>query len=182
MRALPRRGPAMNPAHLHLMFNHVPVVGVMLLLPLLVWAVYRQSLELVRFALAAFVGIALAALAVYLTGEPAEEVVEHLPGVAGAAVEAHEGAALVSLGLAVALGVLGLFGLWRMRAIATVPGGLAWASLAGAVVVALSMAWTANLGGLIRHPEAARGFVAPQQEMSGRNPGATSSSDADRPR
>ena len=170
----------MNAAHLHLMFNHVPVVGVMLLLPLLVWAVYRQSLELVRFALAAFVGIALAALAVYLTGEPAEEVVEHLPGVAGAAVEAHEGAALVSLGLAAILGVLGLVGLWRMRAVATVPGGLAWASLAGAVVVALSMAWTANLGGLIRHPEAARGYVAPQPEVSSSRPIAPL--DVDRPR
>jgi uncharacterized membrane protein len=156
----------MNGAHLHLILNHIPVVGVLLLLPLLIWAIRRQSLELIRFALAAFVGIAVAALVVYLTGEPAEEVVEHLPGIAEPSVEAHEGAAVVSLVLAGALGVLGLFGLWQVRGVATAPRWLGWASLAGAVLVAISMAWTANLGGLIRHPEAAAGYVAPRPEMS----------------
>jgi hypothetical protein len=119
-----------------------------------------------------------AGLVGYLTGEHAEEVVEHLAGVAEASVEAHEAAAFVSLSLAGALGILGLFGLWQVRAVATVPGRLAWVSLVGAAVVALSMAWTANLGGLIRHPEAARTFVAPQQEMSSGSPRAAAPSDA----
>jgi len=157
----------MNGAHLHLIFNHVPVVGALAVLPLLVWATYKQSVELFRVALAIFVAIAVAALVVYLTGEPAEEVVGHLPGVDMPNIEAHEEAAFVSLGLAGTLGILGLFGLWQLRAVATVPRTLTVGSLAGALIVAISMAWTANLGGLIRHPEAAVGFVAPDEASEG---------------
>src|SRR5262245_50766604 len=46
----------MNAAHLHLMFNHVPVMGVVFVVLLLLRANYRQSLELIRFALVTFVG------------------------------------------------------------------------------------------------------------------------------
>jgi len=154
----------MNAAHLHLAINHLPVVGVILVLPLLVWAIFRNSLELVRVALTTFVGIAVAALVVYLTGEPAEDVIEALPGFREASVEAHERAALLSLGFSVALGILGLFGLWRLRASSTIPRWVAVSAFIGTLVVALSMAWTAHLGGLIRHPEVARGFVARRAE------------------
>ena len=156
----------MNGAHLHLMFNHAPVIGALFGLPLLAWALYRHSVELVRLALATFVAIAVASVIVYVTGEPAEHVVEQLPGVAESSVEAHEAAAMVSLGLSTALGVLGLFGLWRLRAAVRVPRWLAVGAFAGALTVALSMVWTANLGGLIRHQEIAGGFVPAQQEMS----------------
>src|SRR5262245_29704769 len=111
----------MNAAHLHLILNHAPVIGALFALPLVMWALYGRRLELVRLTLATFVGIAVASIVVYVTGEPAEHVVEHLPGVAEASVEAHEAAAAVSLGLSTALGILGVFGLWRLRAAARVP-------------------------------------------------------------
>ena len=156
----------MNAAHLHLIINHAPVIGALFVLPLVIWAHYSKRIELVRLTLATFIGIAVTAVVVYVTGEPAEHVVEHLPGVAEASVEAHEAAAAVSLGLSTALGILGLFGLWRLRAAAKVPRWLATGALVGAFTVALSMAWTANLGGLIRHPETAGGFAPGQHEMS----------------
>jgi hypothetical protein len=152
----------MNAAHLHLILNHTPVVGAFLMLPLLLWAVYKRSVELLRVAFAAFVVVAVAALVVYLTGEPAEEFVEDLQGVDMMNIEAHEEAALISLCLGEALGILGMYGLWRLRAAAALPSSLTMGAVAAAVIVALSMAWTANLGGLIRHPEAAIGFVAPE--------------------
>jgi hypothetical protein len=156
----------MNGAHLHLMFNHAPVIGALFVLPLLAWALFRQRVELVRLALAASVGVGIAAVIVYVTGEPAEHVVEQLPGVAEASVEAHEAAATVSLGLSTALAVLGLLGLWRLRAASRVPTWLAIGALAGVLTVALSMVWTATLGGLIRHPETAGGFAPPPHEIS----------------
>jgi hypothetical protein len=156
----------MNAAHLHLMVNHAPLMGVLFALPLLSWAIYRQSLELVRFALVTFAGIAVAALVVYVTGEPAEHVVEQLSGVTEASVEAHEAAAVVSLALSAALGILGVFGLWRLRAAARIPRWLAVSAVAGALTVGVSMAWTANLGGQIRHQESAGDFVPAHQEMS----------------
>jgi hypothetical protein len=154
----------MNAAHLHLMLNHVPVVGTLIVLPLLAWAIHRRSAELLRVVLATFVAIGVAGAVVYLTGEPAEEVVEHLAGVVHTSIEAHEDAARVSLRLTGGLGLLGLVGLWRLRAGARTPRWLVVSAVAGAMVVMISLGWTASLGGLIRHPEAAVDFVAPRTE------------------
>jgi hypothetical protein len=49
-----------------------------------------KSEELKKMSLWVFVLVALVALPVYLTGEPAEEVVEHLPGVAESFIESYE--------------------------------------------------------------------------------------------
>jgi hypothetical protein len=50
----------------------------------------RKSEEIKKMCLWVFVLGAVVALPVYLTGEPAEEVVEHLPGVAESFIESHE--------------------------------------------------------------------------------------------
>ena len=86
----------MNPAHLHLILNHVPVVGTLFGLALLGWGLLRKSEELTKTSLGILIIIALLAIPVYLTGEPAEEIVEHLPGVNEASIEQHEEAALVA--------------------------------------------------------------------------------------
>ena len=72
----------MNPSHLHLMLNHIPVVGMPFGLALVSLAFLRKSEELKRISLGFITIIALLAIPVYLTGEPAEELVENLPGTA----------------------------------------------------------------------------------------------------
>jgi hypothetical protein len=84
----------MNWAHVHLMLSHLPVVGTIFGLLLLLLAQLRKSEELKRVSLGIFVLTALLALPVYFTGEPAEKVVEHLPGVTEPLIEEHENAAL----------------------------------------------------------------------------------------
>ena len=153
----------MNWPHVHLMLNHVPVLGTVFGLALLVWGFWRRDLALQRAALVTFVLSALIALPVYFTGEPAEDVVERLAGVTDGAIEAHEEAALVSLIAVATLGVLGLAGLLlgRSRFNATIVRG----ALGVAIVTAGLMAWTANLGGRIRHSElTAGGRGAPAAE------------------
>ena len=73
----------MSPTHLHLLLNHVPVLGTAFGLGLLVFGMGRKSQELKKTALGVFVIVALLAVPAYLTGEPAEDGVQGLPGIVG---------------------------------------------------------------------------------------------------
>jgi uncharacterized membrane protein len=150
----------MNWAHIHLMLNHIPVLGTVFGLALLAWGMFRRDVSLQRAALVTFVVTALAAIPVYLTGEPSEDVVERLAGTAKAAIETHEEAALTALIGIELLGAIGIAGLILSRM-----GRAGTALMRGAFLVAIVaaglMAWTANLGGRIRHSEL-RGSAAQQ--------------------
>jgi hypothetical protein len=80
----------MNLAHLHFMMNHIPVLGSAFRLALLLFSVFRKSEELKKTAVGVFVIVALLAVPAYLTGEPAEDIVKPLAGVAEVAIEQHE--------------------------------------------------------------------------------------------
>jgi uncharacterized membrane protein YeaQ/YmgE (transglycosylase-associated protein family) len=159
----------MSPVHLHLLLNHLPVIGTIVAIVLLAYALVRRSPELVRASLGMFVLFALAGAVVYLTGEPAEELVEGLPGVSEAIMERHEEAALVATTLLGLVGAVALGGLlaFRKRA-AGIPRGFAAAALLLALVPAAAMGYTANLGGQIRHTEI-RPSAVPAVETAGRD-------------
>lgn len=147
----------MNFAHLHLAINHIPVIGTAFGLALLAAAGLRRSDELLKAGFAILIFTALSALAVFLTGEPAEHFIESFAGVAEAAIEAHEEAALLSLvaaGISGAIGSAGFWFLWRAQA---VPKWLLSLALISALLTLGLMGWTANLGGQIRHEEARGG-------------------------
>ena len=139
-------------AHVHLMLNHLPVIGAPLLLLLLTIGLLRGSRELVTVSLVLVVGLAVATGLVYLTGEPAEELVEHAPWFRDALAEPHEEQATVSLvamlvtgalaGVAIALRRRPRAGLRLAR---TVWGGLALSTVL--------LGWTGWSGGQIRHEE-----------------------------
>lgn len=141
----------MNWAHIHLILNHIPVLGTLFGMALLGWGIVRRNESVQRAALTTFVIIALVAIGVYLTGEPAEETVEHLVDTASQAIETHEAAALLALVGIELLGATALAALlWRRPVSFSV---LTRSSLVLALVTAGLMAWTANLGGRIRHLE-----------------------------
>jgi hypothetical protein len=103
--------------------------------------------------LGTFVIVALAAVAAYLTGEPAEDVVKGLPGIPRPLISRHEDAAGIALGGAIALGVLALGGLIWCRMGRQLNNWFSTLALAAAILVTGLMAWTAYLGGQIHHPE-----------------------------
>ena len=155
----------MSTVHLHLLLNHVPVIGTIVGLFLLAWAVFRRDQGLARVTLGLFAILAVVALAAFLTGEPAEEAVEGLAGVTEEAIERHEEAALLAT---IALGLLGAASLgalvwFRHRAL---PRRVMAMLLALALVPAGAMAWTANLGGQIRHSELRAGAPAPVTHLA----------------
>lgn len=147
----------MDAAHIHLILNHVPLLGTVFGFLLLAYAQFVHSAgdgrnSLVRASLGVFVISGLAAGAVYLTGEEAEDIVENVAGVSEALIEPHEEVALYALIAALVLGGVALLGLvlFRKRALPT------WLSTL-VLILALSttgiMGYTAYLGGQINHPE-----------------------------
>jgi hypothetical protein len=162
----------MNTAHVHLLLNHLPVMGTVIGILLLALARIRRSDELLRASLGLYVLLAASAVVVYLTGDGAEDLVERLPDVSKPLIEQHEEAALAAT---IALGIYGVAGaialiVARGRAL---PRWAASAALVLALIPGGLMAWTANLGGQIRHSEI-RGDapVATAPEARGRVPGA----------
>lgn len=149
----------MNWPHLHLMLNHIPVLGTAFGMALLAWGLWRHDRSVQRVALATFFLVALVAIPVYLTGEPAEDAVEHLTGTAEQTIEVHEDAALVSLIGVELLGIIALGGILLRAARAS--RVLTGAALIVSIVTAGLMARTANFGGKIRHAEL-RGAAVPQ--------------------
>lgn len=142
----------MNAAQQHLLLNHLPVIGSLFCLLLLAYGLVRRSAELQKAALGALVLVALLTIPTYLTGEPAEEVVEHFPGFSETHVEPHESMAKIALVASLVLGVLALGGLLLSRGRA-VPVGLTLLILLGNLATFGLMAYTAHLGGQIRHAE-----------------------------
>ncbi|HEY0969434.1 MAG TPA: hypothetical protein VGE02_00515 [Gemmatimonadales bacterium] len=148
----------MDPVHLHLLLNHVPVIGAVFTVLLLAVALLRNSTELGKTSLGILGLLAAVAIVVYLTGEPTEEVVERLPGVSEAAMERHEDVALVATIAMTVLGVLALaaLGWFRQRVL---PRWISGAALLATLAVTGVMGFTANLGGQIRHSEIRPGGV-----------------------
>ena len=139
--------------HLHLITNHLPVLGPAFALGLLGFGLWRKSTEVTKAALGALVICSLLALPAYFTGEPAEDAMKRMSGISKSAIEEHQEAATAALiGIAVT-GVVSLAGLLAFRHGKPVPAWLGSIILVAVLAVCGLMGWTAMLGGQIRHTE-----------------------------
>ena len=148
-----------NSVHIHLLLNHFPIIGTIGALLLLITAMVRRSDELKRVSFAAFALTALMTVPVYLTGEPTAQIVEKLPDVIEATVDAHQDAAFISFIAVGVLGIVALFGLWRYQRAKILPSWTISATLLLAIATGGLMVWTGSRGGVIRHTEIRPGFV-----------------------
>ncbi|HEX2451240.1 MAG TPA: hypothetical protein VHJ69_08865 [Gemmatimonadales bacterium] len=142
----------MNWAHLHLMINHLPVLGAPALLLLLAWALLRRSPAVARAALWGTVLLAPVAQLVSLTGEQSEERLEQVVALDEAVIEPHEEIAETATRVLFVGAILAAIALWRSRrGSGTVL--LSTAVLAGLLAASGLMAYSAWTGGMIRHAE-----------------------------
>ena len=148
----------MNPAHLHLILNHVPLYGATAGVILLIVALVGVRESVARAGLVVFVLTAAVAGIVYLTGQPAEELVEDLPEVSESVLEAHEQAARVATLTMGAFGLIALYGLVVLRR--RVTPRFTRAALVLSLVPLAAIAWAAYLGGQVRHSEIRPGGAA----------------------
>ena len=106
------------------MLNHVPVLGVAFGLALVGLSLWRKGGELKRVSLGFLIVVAALSIPAYLTGEPAEKIVEDLPGVSEDVIEQHEEAAQVAFVGVLILGAVALCGLIFFRGETRVPNWL----------------------------------------------------------
>lgn len=147
----------MNAAHFHLAINHLPVLGLFWGLGVLIVGRFIHSGVTVRVGFWLCVAAGIFAIPAYLTGEPAEEIVEKLPDISKSLIEQHEEAASIALAATLLVGVLALGSLFLARGARPI-STLSFSIVTGVALIAFGcMAWTAKLGGEIHHPEIRRG-------------------------
>ena len=145
-------------AHLHLLVNHVPILGAAFALALLIASYLFAPDVLRRTAFAVLVVTALGGLAADLTGEPAEKEIKGFPGVSRDVIHAHEDMAEKAYLIGGVVGVLALGGLLRWRR-SPVPAGATLAMLVATAFLSGAMVYTGLLGGRVRHTEVRPGAV-----------------------
>jgi hypothetical protein len=144
-------------AHLHLLLNHFPTIGLAIALGLLVASLLKKSEDLKQASFVGFFLLGLLAIPAYLTGSAAQTVLQDQPDVSQQVIAAHQDAALLALILLEITGLMAWIALWRFRR--WHPVGI----LVLAIVTFGLMASAANIGGHIRHPEIqAAGTAAPE--------------------
>lgn len=144
----------MNSAHLHLITTHVPVLGSLFGLCLLLLGVLKHSEEFKRTSLQVFFVAALFVLPTYLSGRPASEMLLKLmPGMSRDAGDQHAEVALLALVASLVLGTVSLAGLVLFRKGNRLPGWFVLLTTVLALLTSSMMGWTANLGGKVRHME-----------------------------
>ena len=140
-------------AHLHLLVNHFPTIGTILGLALLLMSLVRKNDHIKKVGFEVIFLIALLTLPVYVSGQAAAEALKGQPGVAAAAIVAHNDAALGSFIMMEITGFFAWLALWRMRRIGRPTNGLTYTVLVLSVLTVAAVARASNIGGDIRHPE-----------------------------
>jgi len=149
-----------NLAHLHLLLNHVPTVGAVAALGLLILAFVRRDESLKLAGLEVLFAIAVLSLPVYMSGVGAFQKMRGQPGISDAAIRVHQDAALTGYTVTEFAGFVAWIALWQSRRHGRAARGLIPAVTVLSIVALVLMARAAYLGGDIRHPEIVAGSPA----------------------
>ena len=144
----------MNTAHLHLLLNHVPTVGMVVSFGVLLLSFIRRDTGMRRLALELFCVIALVTLPAYISGLGTQLALEQSrPEVVKELMARHHDAAILgSIGM-VFTGIFAWLALWQIRRVSRPSVVVLGLVLLGSVITVALMARAASLGGEIRHPE-----------------------------
>ncbi len=149
----------MNSSQIHLALTHVPVILSIVSLTVLIVAMINKNDVLTKTAYYLLFFAGVFAVPVFFTGEGAEEIVEHLPGVSENIIEKHEDFGKMAFGSIGVTAIVSLTGIllytkseWR-RFIKSLVLFLALAT--SGIMIA-----TAHLGGQVRHTEMRSGSPA----------------------
>lgn len=153
----------MNLVHVHLWFNHLPILGTLIALALFVLSLAVDHDEMKQASLALFTVIALFAIPAYMSGNGAQVVLKDNPNVPMDLIQAHQGSALMAFLFMELTGAVSLFGLWRFSRTQKNPWmerpakSTLFIVLLLAVITSGLMTVAGNTGGEIGHPEVASG-------------------------
>lgn len=143
----------MDTTHIHLLLNHFPIIGTLIGSGLLLWGLLKKHDNIKISASVILILMTVIAIPVYLTGEPAEESVEKLPGVMDSMIEMHEDAAKIAIWLMGLTGVFALVALIIQRQKMQLAKHAYTFVFIVSLVCFAAMARTGYYGGQIRHSE-----------------------------
>ena len=153
----------MNQAHLHLIVNHVPIVGSLFALVLLAVGLGQKNEVLTRAGLVAVLAAGLLCLPAQLTGAGAAAIAQDLPRVSRALIDNHAAAAELGFWALESAAALALFALLLLNNASPHARLLAALALAATVLSFGLLARAGSLGGQIRHTEIREGFGTPDE-------------------
>ena len=157
---------SINPAHIHLLLNHVPTIGFVIGLAFFVMSLFLKQSELHRASLVIFFLVAAVTIATYISGNDARESLKQTEGISVPLIEAHESAALVAFVFMQITGFFSWIGLWIWnRPLRFARWNTALILLFATLAFAL-MARAAYFGGAIRHPETGAAETIPLDSTS----------------
>jgi hypothetical protein len=149
-----------NLAHLHLVMNHVPTIGSVAALGVLLLGYIRRNDHLKHVGLEVLFIVTLLTLPVYVSGVAGYYEIRDRPGVSVDAVKLHQDVALFGFGWMMIAGFVAWAALWTWRRHGRPGRGLVPAATLLLVMALVVMGRAANLGGEIRHPEILAGGAA----------------------
>src|SRR5262249_996587 len=91
-----RRREIMNLAHIHIILNHVPSLGSIAGLLLLVAGMLKKDEAIKKFAYEVLVLITMAILPTYISGAEAQRMVTTNPSYSAGMVQLHQNAAMIT--------------------------------------------------------------------------------------
>lgn len=153
----------MNFAHIHLMVNHVPLLATLFGGGLLAYGLMTNQRALKSAGLVFGVIAGLSGAASMMSGERAEDVVEQYESTNEQAIHDHEEAAETTRWALAALALISLTGLLLPKKHEKVQGRVEWTAWLIFLITLGMVAWTANLGGPISHPEITDAAVVDQR-------------------
>jgi uncharacterized membrane protein len=143
----------MNGAHFHLLVNHIPIIGVIFGMLILLTGIILKNVMVKQTGLGTLIVAALGASLALFTGDPAGEAVQGLPGVTEALIEHHEDIAYSSLWILVPMGLLAALAFYSNWKKERSGNTLSLVTLFLSLVAIAMMSWVGLTGGEIRHTE-----------------------------
>lgn len=143
----------MNDAHLHMVVNHFPIIGIIFGLGILIIGFFLNNNIVKNVAYGLFIVGAIFAAVSMSTGEGAEEIVEDFPNISKNIIHEHEEIAEKLALVLYVLGVVSLVGLYlnfKKHSKATLISIIA---ITIAIVGVFFAQQTGTTGGEIRHTE-----------------------------
>ncbi len=151
----------MNDAHLHLIFNHLPIIFPIVGVIILIGGFLTRSEIVKRTAFLVFILGAIFTIPAFNTGEGAEEIIEEIgTKIDHHFIHEHEELAETFALLSYTLGFLSIVALWANYTKKSFSNLIAIMVLAASFVVVFFAQKTGTSGGEIRHTEIRKGQTA----------------------
>jgi len=147
----------MNSAHLHLMFNHLPMVGLGFAILLNFFAVFGKNPEIKKLSCIFYILIGLLSILPIVTGDGAGEIVKTYPGIINDEIEYHETWGYIFFYGVLATGALAIVALWFSGKNPVLMKKLNILMLILSLLVLIPTYQAGLTGGIIRHTEIEQG-------------------------